>query len=131
MSFSISRRHALIVMLPLLGYAGMGVESLGWGILAVARRFRISGPGVRPGQTLAGLLGVCVVAALWIPLDLQERRSERQAIRRAAEWLSAHDPEPGPIAARRIRIAYYAGGRYVPLPGPVEQPGAVKPPESR
>ena len=51
-----------------------------------------------------------------LPADLTARRLDRLAVKRAAEWLGERDAAPGGVAAGRLRIAYYAGGRFVPLP---------------
>ena len=116
----VSRRHGLVLMLPLLGYAGIGLETLGRGILLLWRR--VSGRGsMQPSQPLGAALAFILVAIFWIPQSVEPRRADRRAMRQAAEWLGAHDPDPGVVAARRVRIAYYAGGRYVPLPQRLER----------
>ncbi len=116
----VSRRHGLVLMLPLLGYAGIGLEVLGRGILLLWRR--ASGWGsVKDRQPLAAVLALLLVAIFWLPNSLEPRRADRRAMRQAAEWLGAHDPDPGVVAARRVRIAYYAGGRFVPLPQKLER----------
>jgi len=52
---------------------------------------------------------------VWGPRDLRERRSDRIALREAAEWVGSSFPNPGPVAAEKLRSAYYAGAAYVPL----------------
>jgi hypothetical protein len=47
---------------------------------------------------------------------LRGRRLDRTPVRLAAEWLAVNRPDSGAIAAQKLRSAYYAGARFVPLP---------------
>jgi hypothetical protein len=59
---------------------------------------------------------MALIVLLALPADLAARRTDRLAVRQAAEWLRAQPEESGAVAAGRLRIAYYAGGRFIPLP---------------
>ena len=117
----VSRRHALPPLLLLFGYLAVGVRVLGTATLRglerlthVDLRDRARWAGRRSGA--GALLGLLVVSAFFLPRDLAPRRTDRLAERQAAEWLAAHG-EPGqPVAARRIREAYYAESPFVPIP---------------
>ncbi len=111
----VSRRHALPVLLVASGYIGVGLR---W-MLDRARE-----PGVwrpRPDALRARLGWLLVVAALAVGLvvrpvrELREQRADQLATRRAAEWLREARSEPGPVAARRRRDAYYAGAPHAPV----------------
>jgi hypothetical protein len=107
----VSRRHTLPPLVPLFGYAGLGAVAAGaW----AARWVRPGRPGARVLATaaLAAAVGAGEVAGL-----LHPRRSEELATRRAADWLREHAPEPGPLAAPRQRLGYYAEMPYLPLAG--------------
>ena len=54
------------------------------------------------------------------PKTFQARRVDQIAHQRAAEWLASR--EPGPIAAEKQRIAYFAGAPYVRFPHPEAAP---------
>jgi len=103
----VSRRHALPPLVPLFGYAGIGAFALAGGLIRLARRRTSALPAVAAG--IAAAIGV---AELYT--QREPRRSEERAARSAAEWLRDH-AEPGPVAARKLRLGYYAGMPYVPL----------------
>jgi len=110
----VSRRHALPPLVPAVGYAAVGL----W---AAADLLAARAPG-RLRRARAPLTAVLVAAALLLlPADLRPRRAERLAERRAAEWLRARPELAGPVAAGRLRVAYYAGERFVPLPSAPER----------
>jgi 4-amino-4-deoxy-L-arabinose transferase-like glycosyltransferase len=107
----VSRRHTLPPLVPLFGYAGLGALAAGaW----AARWVR---PGRRSARVLATAVLVAGVGAGEVAGLLQPRRSEELATRRAADWLRQHAPEPGPLAAPRQRLGYYADMPYLPLAG--------------
>lgn len=105
----VSRRHALPPLVPLFGYAGIGALALG-GWLAQAA----GAPGRR---ALAGALVVAAFAGGELAGSLEPKRLDELAERRAAEWLRAHAPARGTLAASRQRFGYYAGMPFVPLTG--------------
>ena len=123
----VSRRHVLAPLLPLLGYAAVGVPVLGRAALACWRRLAGGGGGTATALEHTGsarahsearpaLIGLAILVLLALPSDLAARRVDRLAVRHAAEWLRAQPDGPSTVAAGRLRIAYYAGGRFVPLP---------------
>lgn len=121
----VSRRHALPPLLPLLGYAGLGAAWAG-GILA--RAFQRLGGRSGPVREAAALgMAAALIAAVWLPRDLRSRRDERLAERLAAEWLHAQDPSPYAVGAGRLRVAYYAGADFVPLPRLSSSGGSAPP----
>ena len=126
----VSRRHALPPLLLLFGYLAVGLRVLGTGTLAGIERltrFQLRGrarwAGRRSGA--GALLGLLVVAAFFLPRDLAARRTDRLAERHAAEWLAVHDSSGQPVAARRIRDAYYAHAPFVPIPVEGYAPAAL------
>jgi len=100
----VSRRHALPPMVPLLGYVGLGAIALG----ALAARGR-SGRAAALAAVFAGVVVLGELAS-----QREPRREEERAARAVAEWLRDH-AEPGPLAAARLRLGYYAGMPYIPL----------------
>ena len=115
----VSRRHALIPLLPLLGYAAAGVLYAGrllGGVLKPLGSVQSLAPG-RWNQV--GVVAVLFAyAALALPADLAPRRTESAAVRQAAEWLREEAPSQSRVAAARLRTAYYAGASFEPLPSP-------------
>jgi 4-amino-4-deoxy-L-arabinose transferase-like glycosyltransferase len=111
----VSRRHALPPLVASFGYAALGVPVLGGWILAGLRRLR---PGAALAHPVAAAaVGLALVAALGLDRAFDDRRLDALAERRAAEWLRAYtDAGAGAVAAGRRRVAYYAGGSFVPLP---------------
>jgi hypothetical protein len=108
----VSRRHTLPPLLPLFGYAGLGGLVIGaW----LAQRLHAP---ARAG--LAGALVIAAFAAGDLATQIEPKRVDELAMRRAAEWLHEHAPEPGPVAAPRQRFGYYARMPYVPLAGVAE-----------
>jgi hypothetical protein len=106
----LDRRHALAPLLPLLGYAALGLHRLAF----LARR--LARPRAAPAEPpLALWLAVALVAAVTLPKTLAPHREERLANRRAAEWLLARDDLPGSVAAEKYRTAWYAGRAFVQL----------------
>lgn len=114
----VARRHALAPLLPLTVYAAFGWRSLHEGL---ADRFAPSRAKLRSG--LAVTLGLAVsLSGVWGARDLRERRDDRAPVRRAAEWLADHAGEGRVVAAQKLRVAYYARGRFVPLPSGTGSP---------
>ncbi|MBW1884102.1 MAG: hypothetical protein JRJ58_11270 [Deltaproteobacteria bacterium] len=115
----ISRRHALAMGLPLIGFAALGWNWL-WARAAANRLWRRAGEEGSVARTTSSRMAavglVVALALVWGPRDLRTRRIERVAARQAAEWLAERHPESGPVAAQKLRTAYYAEAAYVPLP---------------
>jgi hypothetical protein len=123
----VSRRHALPALMPLLGFAAVAWQRLGQAVISRWARWAAAS-GTRPesgslrgpfsdtasARIATGAL-IIVLALAWGPRDLRERRSDRIALREAAEWIGARFANPGPLAAEKLRMAYYADAAYVPL----------------
>jgi len=112
----VSRRHALPALLPLIGYSAVGARVL-W---RTGRAPPAEGNPVSRRRSLA-LRVVCFALLLalvvgWGMRDLRARRVDRLAVRMAAEWLAGNRPDSGSVAAQKLRVAYYAGAAFVPLP---------------
>ncbi|MEZ4216714.1 MAG: glycosyltransferase family 39 protein [Myxococcota bacterium] len=114
----VSSRHALPPLLLAFGYLAVGGRALGAATLFGLARAAGRGP-VAPGRARAAgaLAAVAVAAAFFVPRDLGPRRTDRVAEREAAEWLAetVGSPVP-PVASRRLRDAWYARARFVPIP---------------
>jgi 4-amino-4-deoxy-L-arabinose transferase-like glycosyltransferase len=107
----VSSRHVLPPLVPLLAYAGLGV-------LALADRAagRVS-PERAPRRrraVLAALVGVVAALGLGKALSRLDQRGE-VAERRAAEWVRESGGPGTVVAARKRRVAYYAGAPFVQL----------------
>ncbi len=108
----VARRHALAPLLPLTAYAAFGWRALH---RRLVDRLSLGHPFAKSGLAIS--LGLLVVlAGVWGPRDLRDRRIDRVPLRRAAEWLVDREGEGRTIAAQKLRVAYYATGRFVPLP---------------
>ncbi len=112
----VARRHALAPLLPICAYA-----AIGWRALCVEFIDRFAGGNVeRAGRlkspTAICLLLVVVLVGIWGARDLRVRRLEREPVRLAAEWLRDHGVGDVSVAAQKLRVAYYSGADYVPLP---------------
>jgi 4-amino-4-deoxy-L-arabinose transferase-like glycosyltransferase len=115
----VSRRHALAMGLPLIGFAAVGWSWLWTRATAIwmRRREAEEGSAARATSSRMAVVGLVVALALvWGPRNLRERRIERVAARQAAEWLAESHAETGSVAAQKLRTAYYAEAAYVPLP---------------
>lgn len=121
----VARRHALAALLPLCGYAALGWQTLCMGIVervapnGSPRALRLEKPGS------ICLMLVVVLVVVWGARDLRFRRVEREPLRLASEWLQENTSRDARVAAQKLRVAYYAGTEYVPLPsgndGRIEQ----------
>lgn len=111
----VSRRHALPALLPLLGYSALGIK-----VLWTAGTERLAGRNValvsrlQEPRVLCAALVVAMVVG-WGARDLRMRRYDRVPVRVAAQWLAEHRPVTGPVAAQKLRVAYYAGAKFIPL----------------
>jgi 4-amino-4-deoxy-L-arabinose transferase-like glycosyltransferase len=111
----VSRRHALPALLPLIGYSALGVRILwrtGVARLADGQAALIS--RLQAPQVVCVVL-VPVLILAWGARDLRDRRIDRLPVRAAAEWLAKNRPGTGPVAAQKLRVAYYAGAKFIPL----------------
>jgi 4-amino-4-deoxy-L-arabinose transferase-like glycosyltransferase len=112
----VSRRHALAVWLPLLGFAALGWRA--WGAALLTQGEARLGWRPRSERSRSRILCAALVVVLmlvWGPRDLRARRADRAALREAAEWISVQESVQGKVAAEKLRLAYYAGEAYVPL----------------
>lgn len=125
----VSRRHALAAWLPVTVFAAVGwsvavdrlrlsIESRGaFGRLVPGRVVAwVSGLLRRLGRRAAVVLAIGVLIVSWGPRDVRARRMDRALERVAAEWLKATRAPVAPVAAQKLRTAYYAGAPFVPLP---------------
>jgi len=117
----VSRRHALAAWLPLSVIAAVGwTEVMGKlrGLVEARGRSRAASAGAASGWTGRLSMGVLVAFLIlsWGPRDLRARRADRALERVSAEWLKQSQQSVGPVAAQKMRTAYYAGARFVPLP---------------
>ena len=114
----VARRHALAPLLPLTVYAAWGWRALhAW----VVDRFAPDRPDSKRG-VVVGLVLALALSAVWGARDLRDRRIDRVPVRRAAEWLAETEGSGHFVAAQKLRVAYYARGRFVPLPSGNDAP---------
>ncbi len=106
----VSRRHVFPMLVVGFGWVALGVEAVGRGGLVLARRW-----GVRAGPAAAATLGLVLVSVIPLTRQLEPKRIDKLAERRAADWLHANAPGPGAVAADRRRVAEYAHARFVSL----------------
>lgn len=107
----VSERHALPPLLLLLGYAAVGALAAGRALgrfgseAAAPRRSRIATAAI-----------LAAVAAIGLGKSVRKPEGlEALAERRAAEWVRAQDEVGSVVAARKRRVAYYAGAPFVQL----------------
>jgi len=117
----VSRRHALPFMLPWIGFAALTVIVLLRAGLGAGSRGTSAPPGSGAGGRgrVRRWVALALIAGLlsgWGARDLRLRRGERWALREAATWLARSHPDTGPVAGQKLRVAYYAGAPFVPLP---------------
>jgi hypothetical protein len=108
----VSERHALPPLMLLLGYGAAGALWLGARLARVAPG-EVRGPGGRRARAATALL-LAGVTAICLGKVLRRDGVEALAERRAAEWVRDHAPGRV-VAARKRRVAYYAGAPFVPL----------------
>ena len=108
----VSERHLLPPLLLLLGYGAAGALALG------ARLGRLGATAAAPAAGRRGRVATAVllagVAAICAGKTLRREGLEDLAERRAAEWVRGHAPG-SVVAARKRRVAYYAGAPFVQL----------------
>ena len=109
----VSRRHVLPPLVLTFGYVALGLPVLGDTLLSVGGRLFRAKATQRPRLAL-GLGLVCLLAPS-LGKELRPRDHAGLAERRAAEWLRAQGLAPGPVAAGKDRVAYYADAPFVPL----------------
>ena len=114
----VARRHALAPLLPLTAYAAFGWRALHVGL---AERFASARSGATRTGAVTLVLLVCL-AGVWGARDLRDRRVDRVPVRRASEWLASREGPGQTVAAQKLRVAYYAKSRFVPLPSGNEAP---------
>jgi hypothetical protein len=107
----VSERHALPPLLLLLGYGAVGALSLGRALARLRARDAASPRRVR----LATALLLAAVAAICLGKTLRRGGVDDVAERRAAEWVRANAAPGSVVAARKRRVAYYAGAPFVKL----------------
>ncbi len=111
----VSRRYALPPWLPVIAFSALGWKSLYATIVdrSVARGSSLLARLRTPRAT--GVVLVVVLVIAWGARDLRPKRLDRAPVRAAAEWLAINHPKSGPVAAQKLRVAYYAGAEFVPL----------------
>jgi len=117
----VSKRHVLPPATLAFGYVACGVPVLGAALVAGARRVGAvagaAGAGAGPAPR-ALALGLGLALLLPLALGKQLRRGgegSTRAQRAAAEWLRAQPLAKGPVAADKVRVAYYAEAPFVSL----------------
>lgn len=99
----ISRRHFFPALVPLFGYAAYGLLAFRARLAVwLARRSAFFAALGRPVPALFGL-----AALLLLPHQLEAKRLDKLAERRAAEWIAYH-VGPGRVAGVGGRVGYYA-----------------------
>ncbi|HME73839.1 MAG TPA: glycosyltransferase family 39 protein [Myxococcota bacterium] len=109
----VSRRHALPPLVLTFGYAALGLPVLGETLVSVGGRLFRGKATPRPRLALG--LGLLCLLAPSLGKELRPHDHAGLAERRAAEWLRAERLAPGPVAASKDRVAYYADAPFVPL----------------
>ena len=99
----LSKRHVFPIILPFLGYAGVGLAE---SVRLLKGRLGLSLNACR----MAVLIPLLVVS---LSSQFEPRRNDRMAIRNAAEWFSQSYPSKIPIAAEKQRVAFYANTYFV------------------
>jgi len=111
----VGRRHALAPWLPIIGLCALGWRYLCTAIADWAGRRGDARLARLRSSRAAAIALVAVLVLSWGMRDLRPRRVDRAPVRAAAEWLEQNHPDSGPVAAQKLRTAYYAGARFVPL----------------
>ncbi len=97
----VSGRHALPPLVLTFGYLAAGA-------LALAER-------AGRARRVALVVLLLAVAGVGLGKALRPDRTDSRAQRDAAEWLAAHEGPVRGVAARKRRIAYYAGSPHVKI----------------
>jgi len=109
----VSRRHVLPPLVLTFGYAALGLPVLGETLVSIGGRvFRAN---ATPHPRLALGIGLLCLLVPSLAKELRPHDHAGLAERRAAEWLRAEKLAPGPVAASKDRVAYYADAPFVPL----------------
>ena len=109
----VSRRHVLPPLVLTFGYAALGLPVLGETLVSIGGRvFRAN---ATPHPRLALGIGLLCLLVPSLAKELRSHDHAGLAERRAAEWLRAEKLAPGPVAASKDRVAYYADAPFVPL----------------
>ena len=112
----VARRHALAAWLPLTVFAAIGWRGLHH-LLVNRWTEPDSSPRARWTSPPAVCFGLVLVLALvWGNRDFRDRRIDRVPVRAAANWLAEREGPGLVVGAQKMRVAYYAQARYVPLP---------------
>lgn len=101
----VSKRHVFPVILPLLGYAGIGLGEL---IRFLEKKTTFS-------VNTSRMLVLIPLVLFSLSTQIEPRRQSRAAVRIAAEWYRDNHPLNVPIAAEKQRVAFYAGVSFVPV----------------
>jgi hypothetical protein len=109
----LSRRHALPPIVLTFGYVGLGLPALGEALASVGQRVFRARAAPRPRLALG--LGLLCLLVPSLGKELRSHDHRGLAERRAAEWLRAEGLAPGPVAASKDRVAYYADAPFVSL----------------
>lgn len=107
----VSSRHVLPPVVPLLAYAGLGVLALAD---RAARGLAPARAAARRRAVAGAILGIVAALGLGKALWRLDQRGE-VAERRAAEWVRESAGAGTVVAARKRRVAYYAGAPFVQL----------------
>lgn len=121
----LSKRHVLPPVVLAYGWVALGAAWLASLALATGRRVRAAPAAV--GLRSAAVLGLALLAIAPLIRQLEPKRLDKLAERRAAEWLRVHrSAQGGAVAADRSRVAWYAQAPYVSLRGlPSREPLAA------
>jgi hypothetical protein len=109
----VSRRHVLPPLVLTFGYAALGLPLLGETVVSGVGRVLRRKATPRPRLALG--IGLLCLLAPSLGKELRPHDHAGLAERRAAEWLRAEGLTPGPVAASKDRVAYYADAPFVPL----------------
>jgi hypothetical protein len=103
----VSTRHLMGPATLLLGYVACSLTPLGAAVARVTRR--------RLGAATAAALVLTLAGSISLSRALRDPDPEELVQRDAAVWLRDQAGESGPVAARKRRVAYYAGAPFVKL----------------
>ncbi|HKE12756.1 MAG TPA: glycosyltransferase family 39 protein [Myxococcota bacterium] len=109
----VSRRHVLPPLVLTFGYVAVGLPVLGEILVSIGGSVLRAQATPRPRLAL-GIALLCLLVPS-LAKELRPHDHAGLAERRAAEWLRAEQLAPGPVAASKDRVAYYADAPFVPL----------------